>query len=399
MNRSMNVLRPGWMALAALVLGTALGAAAEPKAAPIADPAWLRRDLEQVRAKYKLPALAAALVVDGKVVAASAVGHRKLGDPHRVTRDDRFQIGSVSKPMTATLIGALVEAGKLHFNDTLEKMFPELVGKMNPAYRKVTIRQLLSHTSGLPGRPSKLGPRQANADPEKAIADRYQYVCNALVDPPAAKPGTRSVYSGAAIIAVSYAERKLKKPYEDLMEQYVFRKLGMTTAGKFKMATPPDKLDGPWPHVQKGGRIVAQPPRKDRGMSRAPVGSVCCSVIDLGKWAAAHLKGERGHSNLLKAATFRELHATVRPPGQSTMSFGRNRPGWSRGVVLAHNGCDGSCYALVHIAPAEDVAICTVTNYGGPEAAKASNGELHQLLVKRVLALKAGKLSVAGRRR
>jgi CubicO group peptidase (beta-lactamase class C family) len=279
----------------------------------------------------------------------------------------------------------------MSFDDTLEKMFPELVPQMQPAYRKVTVRMLLSHTSGLPLGPSKTGPRKPIADPEQAIAARYTYVRNALVEKPVAKPGTKNVYTGACIIAVNYAERKLKKPYEDLMEQYLFRKLGMTTAGAFRMATLPDKMDGPWPHHDQGGRITFLPPKIDRGMSRAPAGQVCCSIIDLGKWAAAHLEGERGHSSVLKAATFRQLHALVTPPGKSTMSLARHRPGWAKGDVLWHNGCDGTCFALVQIVPQEDFAVCMATNYGGRGAKDACNKELAQLLVKRAREQRGGR--------
>jgi CubicO group peptidase (beta-lactamase class C family) len=391
------------LGLASLVAATLPAAGDVPSAAgllaqktkgqpKVPDPQWLRRELERVRAKYKLPALGASLVIDGKVVAASVVGHRKLGNPTPARRDDCFQIGSVSKPMTSTLIGALVEAGKLRFNDTLENMFPELVKEMQPAYRKVTIRMLISHTSGLPYTPTKGESPDNFADRKEAIANRYQYVRNALADKPAASPGTKNVYSGGAIIAVSYAERKLKKPYEELMQEYVFRKLGMTTAGKFRMATPPDKLDGLWPHVDKGGRVRPIPPRVFRGLSRLSVGGVCCSITDLGKWAAAHLKGERGHSNLLKAATFKRLHASINPPGaQTTMSFARTGVDWAKGPILWHNGCDGTCFALIHIIPQENYATCVATNYGGKKAAPACN-EVNLFLVKHVKALhKTGK--------
>src|SRR6266436_10278011 len=128
--------------------------------------------------------------------------------------------------MTATLVGALVEAGVLRFDDTLDKMFPELVEEIHPAYRKVTVRMLLAHTAGIAG-PKKTEPRKPIPDPKKAMANRYQYVRNALAEAPAATPGTKKIYGGSCILVVAYAEKKLNKPYEELMEQYVFRKLGM----------------------------------------------------------------------------------------------------------------------------------------------------------------------------
>jgi len=120
---------------------------------PIDDPVWLRQGLEAIRVKYKLPVLSASLVVGRRVVAASAVGVRKLGDPTPVTRDDAFTIGSISKPISSLLFAVLVELGIVGFNDTMEEMFPELKEKMKPGIRTVTVRHLLSHTSGLPQAP------------------------------------------------------------------------------------------------------------------------------------------------------------------------------------------------------------------------------------------------------
>jgi hypothetical protein len=56
--------------------------------------------------------------------------------------------------------------------------------------------------------------------------------------------------------------------------------------------------------------------------------------------------------------------------------------------VLAHNGCDGWCYALVVIVPADNFAVCMATNYGGPEARDACNKELRGLLVRRAKEMK-----------
>ena len=77
----------------------------------IPDPAWLRGELEAVRAAHGLPALAAAVVSHGRIIAASAVGVRRLGSPVPVTRVDRFHLGSIAKPMTATLVALCVQSG------------------------------------------------------------------------------------------------------------------------------------------------------------------------------------------------------------------------------------------------------------------------------------------------
>src|SRR3972149_10356344 len=75
--------------------------------------------LEPIREKYDLPALAAAVVVDGKTAAWGASGFRRYGTGVKVTSDDRFHIGSCTKAMTATLVAMLVDRGKLSWDTTL----------------------------------------------------------------------------------------------------------------------------------------------------------------------------------------------------------------------------------------------------------------------------------------
>ncbi len=332
------------------------------------------------------------MVVRGRVAAASAVGKRKAGSSAQVTRDDRYVLMSVTKPMTSTLVGALVDAGKLHWNDTLEKMFPELRKHMQPAYRKVTILQLMSHTSGLRYTPSKTEPTEVAGDPKQALENRMTYVRNALADKPQAKPGTKYIYSGGHIIVAAYAERVMKKPYEALMEQLLFKRLHMTTASRWTNATPPDRVDGPWAHDRQGGRLRPFPPSPGKNCSRVSVAGVSCSMVDLGRWAAVHLHGARGEKTILSPATFKRLH-TLMPPGQTTPSFDVAEVPWAKGRVLWHNGSNGTFFCVAHVVPEENYATCVACNYGGKGAAEACQ-EAHLLLVKHVKELKgkrAGK--------
>jgi CubicO group peptidase (beta-lactamase class C family) len=380
-----KLLCAGLLGLIAALASAAPSAGADNRKAP--DPKWLRDELERIRAKHHLPALAASLVVGDRVVAASAVGHRRVGDPRRVTQNDRFCIGSVTKPMTSLLVAALVEKGVLSFDTTLAKMFPELKKDMQPSYRKVTVRMLLSHTSGMPGGPKKAEPRKPTPDDlGLTMAHRYQYVRNAVAGEPEAKPGEKHIYGGGSVIVVSYLERKLKKPYEELMEEHVFRPLGMTTAGKFVMVSGPDKLDGPWPHSLKDGNFVPVPLLIGKGFSRAPAGGVCLSIVDFGKWASAHLQGENGHSNVVRSTTFRELHRLHGP--HATMSFGRGKPGWAGGAdVLSHGGAHVGIAASVHIVPAHNFAICVATNSDYKEIGEPLR-EVKEFLARRAMAMR-----------
>ena len=175
--------------------GTAPGAvekrtarASEPTRDAVDDPEWLRTRLEKVRRRYDLPDLGAAIVIEDKVVAASVVGVRKYGTQIAAERDDPFHVGSITKVMTATLIGMLVDDGILRWDMTMEEMFPELIATMQPGYRKVTVLQLLSHTGGFPYEPS-IPIGAITAQGRNAVERRYAYVKAAIIDPPQRRRG------------------------------------------------------------------------------------------------------------------------------------------------------------------------------------------------------------------
>ncbi len=271
------------------------------------DPAWLRERLEKVRQRYDLPDLGAAVVVGDKVVAASAVGVRKYGTHVAVKQNDPFHLGSISKVMSATLIGMMIDDGVLRWNTTMDRMFPELVRGMQPRYRKVTVLQLLSHTGGFPYSPS-MPIEQITARGRNGVERRYAYVRAAVSDPPQVVPGTKVIYSGGAVVVMADIEKKTKKTYEHLMRDRLFRPLGMTTAGIADHMASEGKIDAPWGHRQANGKTTpVEPDHHSPVNGRQPVGGVYCSMADLGKFLALHLQGARGQGRLLKPQTFQVL--------------------------------------------------------------------------------------------
>ncbi|MBE3069861.1 MAG: beta-lactamase family protein, partial [Planctomycetes bacterium] len=144
----------GLLTLAILGAGCARAAEpAQPRAAQADQAArqTLEALLSDIRARHDLPALAAAVILDGRLLTYGAVGVRKAGQATPVTRDDAFHLGSCTKAMTATLVEMLVEQGKLKWTVTLAEVFPDMASAMQPAYRGVTLRQVLAHRAGLPG--------------------------------------------------------------------------------------------------------------------------------------------------------------------------------------------------------------------------------------------------------
>ena len=125
------MFRKGLMATAALVALVTM-----PIHAPSAQTlrravgASLNPVLDPIRARFELPALAAAVVKNGKIVASAAAGTRRDDTVIPVTIDDRFHIGSDTKAMTSLLAAMLVEGGKIRWDSTVAEIFPELVATM-----------------------------------------------------------------------------------------------------------------------------------------------------------------------------------------------------------------------------------------------------------------------------
>jgi CubicO group peptidase (beta-lactamase class C family) len=265
--------------------------------------------LEAIREKHNLPALAAAVVVDGKIVVTNAVGFRKNGGPEKVTVDDKFHLGSVTKSMTATVAAMLVEQGKISWMTTIGEAFPEFKSEIHPDYLGVTLEQLLSHRGGAPGEaPGDLW-RKAWAAKGTAAEQRLAFIKGILARKPEAKPGTRFIYSNQGYtIAGVMLEKATGKTWEDLLRSTLFEPLGMTTAG-FGGPASVGKVDQPWGHTKalfSGIEAVPPGPRADNPLAISPAGAVHCSIGDLAEYAAFHMAGERGESRLLKAASFRK---------------------------------------------------------------------------------------------
>jgi len=342
--------------------------------------------LEAIRVRHGLPALAAAVVRRGRVVAVEAVGVRKAGAPVRATREDQFHIGSCTKAMTATLVGQLVEDGKMSWDTSLADALPGLARDMHSGFRPVTLRQLLLHQGGLhPNLPeSKAWP-----DVTRGATPREQRRCFArahLTAPPAYPPGTKTVYANAGYAIVgAIIERVLDRPYEQALCEKIFTPLGMTSAG-FGAPGTPGETDQPWQHrLDAAGRLcpIAPGPDSDNPDVLAPAGKVHCSMGDWAKFAAQHLPTALSATRLVRQETLRVLHDAPDGQGFALGWIVCERP-WGGGKVLTHAGSNTMNYAVAWLAPKRDFAVLVATNLGNGTAPKATD-ETAAMLIQRYL--------------
>ncbi len=361
----------------------------------------LDSDLLPYLLRFDLPAVAAAVARNGKIVAAGAVGTRRLGTDTPVTVNDRFHIGSDTKAMTSLLAGMLVEEGKLRWNTTVGEIYPELVDKMSKGVKDITLEQLLSHTSGIPGDSMEHVPLISySVTDEAANLDGMRYTLVTRLVPLAlhGQPGERFEYSNLGYtLAGAMMERVTGKTWEELVVARIFDPLKLTTAG-FGPQSSLGRVDAPLGHAAgKDGKMQSflAGPWGDNPLVIGPAGLAHMSVLDFATWAAWNAAEGKSGPALAKPETIRKLHTKVvdMPPKPDapvgTPSSGGYGLGWGTvslpfapQPLVFHGGSNNMNLAYIVLQPSQELGLVTMTNISGPKANDALMA-ITELLYKR----------------
>jgi D-alanyl-D-alanine carboxypeptidase len=267
----------GLMAGAAALLGAA---SAEAAGASCPNPGF-ERDADAAIRTYEQADLfsgALLLAVDGRPVLRRGVGlaERELGVA--ATPDMKFRVGSLTKQFTAAAILQLQEAGKLSIDDPISKYYPEAP----QTWAKITLRHLLTHTSGILSYTALPGffAREAREPhtPEELIKLTRD-------KPLQSEPGSKYEYNNTGYIILGYVIEKVSgQPYAQYLQQHVFTPLGMSGSG----------YDDPAPIIK--GRAAGYARGPDGAWRNAPfidmsvpyaAGSLYSTVNDLLVWDQA----------------------------------------------------------------------------------------------------------------
>ena len=359
-------------------------------------PASLDEMLTPHLARHGLPALAAAVVKGGEVIAVGAVGTRRAGAQIAVTRDDRFHLGSDTKAFTSLLAAIFVEEGKLRWDSTLAEVFPKLEAKIDPGLRKATLAQFLSHTSGIPGDNEAFKDLLGESMLQDGNLDelRAWLVGRWSVLPLASKPGEKFAYANINyIIAGTMLERVGGATWEELVMGRIFAPLDLRTAG-FGPQASLGKIDAPVGHGEVDGKPKAflAGPNGDNPPILGPAGTAHMSVLDFARWAGWHAGGGRRRPELVRPETLKTLHTPVIPmslkegapgtpsAGKYALGWGEKSVPWAPEPLLFHGGSNTHNIAYIWIDTKADFAMVLLTNIGGTkadEALRALSSELY----------------------
>ena len=273
-----------------------------------------------------IPGLALAVVKDGKIINAQAYGFADVDAKIPVTTNTVFRIGSISKQFIATAIMMLVEEGKLNPDDPVSKYLDGPPRR----WKKITIRNLLTHTSGIPDFLNENIPVDANPDAFdqsmfKAVARRGLHFA----------PGEEWSYSNSNYHLLGIIIRKITgKPYGDFLRERIFQPLGMTQ-------TAVSPIVGNVPGLAVGYEFYTNNNRLLPSDSKAPsikadaAGGIVSTIADLAKWDATLYT-----TNLLKKSSLQQMWTPVRLNDGMTWEYGF---GWDVGrlndhLIVSHGG-------------------------------------------------------------
>lgn len=355
-----------------------------------AQPADVADRLGPIREKHGLPALAALVTTTDRTVAVGAVGVRKHGDETTVTTDDLWHLGSCTKSMAGTVAAVMVKRGMIGWGTTVGEMFGGEFDDIQPAYRGVTLEQLMSHRAGVPRAAPPGAWGAARKQRGTVRAQRDEFVRAVLAAEPSSEPGSGYEYSNQGItIAGAMLERAWDRAegvegtsWESLVTALVFEPLGITSAG-FGAPGEPGGMDQPWGH--KTGAIPGAPPasivpgpHSDNPPAITPAGRVHMSLEDWARYVREHLRGRAGESDLLPREAWEHLHTdpTVEPGGgdigRYAMGWVVGERGWG-GRVIHHSGSNTMWFCVVWATPGEGFAVLVATNLGGEAAGKGTD--------------------------
>ncbi|MGX1096808.1 serine hydrolase [Amorphus sp. MBR-141] len=314
-----------------------------------------------------LPGMSVVVVRDGKTVFAKGYGVRKAGEDATVDADTVFQVASLSKSISATVVAHAVGKGLVSWDTPLVQHLPWFELSDPYVTSHVTVGDMFAHRSGL--------PPHAGDNLEDIGFDRDEVLKRLKYLPLASFRNTYAYTNFGLTAGAEAVAAAAGTDWETLAEETIFQPLGMTsTSFRFDdFVTRENRAPG---HAKLGGTWQASVARQPD--PQAPAGGVSASANDLGKWLAMLM--EEGGDIVPKAAL---LPATQAQMPSDTMPSPAARPGLygygigtgvdaSGRVVLSHSGAfalgSGTNYMLL---PLDDIAIGVLTN-GSPVGAAES---------------------------
>src|SRR6266702_4937088 len=315
---------------------------------------------ETTSKKFNIPGVAVGVWADGKEISACH-GVTSVDNPLPVDQDTLFLVASVTKTFTATTLMRLVAEGKVELNAPVRRYVPEFRLKNQQAADKITVLNLLNHTSGLDWR--------VNADTGEGDDALERYVAKMAEMELIALPGTRTSYSQAGYNLVGrIIEKVTGQTFEQAVASLVFEPLGLSHSffarddimiRRFVAGHNPGK---------DGTLSIARPWRHARGEN--PGGGIAISVADLLRWARFHLGDGLAASGtrVLPTHVLQQMQEPTAPLRASNLGDAIGIGWFLRDVggvrTVGHAGSANGQFAELLLVPERNFAVVSLSNAG-----------------------------------
>jgi CubicO group peptidase (beta-lactamase class C family) len=255
-------------------------AIAEPAAMPIAAAA-IERTVARAMQSFKVPGMAVGIVKDGKLIYAKGYGVRELGKAPAVDIDTLFQIGSNTKAFTAAALAILVDEHKIRWDDKVIDYIPEF--RLYDPYvtREFTLRDLLSHRSGL-----GTGAGDLMFYPNTDLS-RAEMIRGLRYLKPVSSFRSQYAYDNLLyMVAGTVVATVTGQTWDDFVTQRILQPLRMTgcVTSYRRIAAGSNTVT---PHVMSAGKLTAIKPIEFTAI--APAGAISCNVSGMAKWLQTQL--------------------------------------------------------------------------------------------------------------
>src|SRR5262245_28054872 len=339
----------------------------------------LEPKIKDVIQKGQLPGFAIGVVKNGKLIYAKGFGVAKLGTNSPVTSRSLFHMASVTKTFVATAVMQLVGQGKIDLDAPVTKYLPYF--KMDDErYRDIRIRQMLSHTSGIPDTTNYHWDK-----PEYDEGALERFVRSVANQKLVFTPGEKFAYSNTAyeilgdVIAKVSGER-----FEDYVQRHILTPLGMKDSTLLVREANPQLLTSP--HVEENGKLIVSKVFP-YNRAHAPSSTLYSSIEDMSRWAIANLNhGELNGRRILQ----REIAEVMWRPVVTAFNMKEGISWFMTDLqghhLVMHDGGDVGFESRLLLAPDDSVAVIAMSNYAA--TGKDYLQELANEALKIMLALK-----------
>ena len=357
--RGRSVAVPGCVALL-----LSLSPAAPLRAAPGELESRIEALAQQLMQRTGVPGVAIAVVQRDQPVLVKGFGVRQIGTPEPVDGHTLFPLASLSKPISSTVLAVVVGEGQAGWDDPVTNQLPEFRLGPPAIAASVTLRDLLSHRSGL---------GDHAGDPLEDLGfDRATILRRLSLQPLGNRFRASYAYTNFGFTAAAVAvARQQGRSWEELAAERLYRPLGMerTSSRHADFSAAANRVR---PHVRRDDRWVVGPDRNADAQS--PAGGVSSSAHDLSRWLRLQLDGGRFQGRRLVAATaladtHRPLSVSREAPDPSRERSGFYGLGWGVNVTdqgavqLSHSGAFAMGAATaVYLLPAEGLRVVVLTN-------------------------------------